>query len=75
MKSQPTFSRFSSQSSFLTETNLGELATALYSSLLVMKKFFVAIFISNRDEKDRPSLISSAMVGFEMNGFSSLSHR
>ena len=63
------------QKSSQIETNLCEMATALSSSLLAMKIFFIAIFNSNKDEKERPLLISFATVDFETNGFSSLFHR
>ena len=60
------------QKSPLIKTNLCEMVIVLSSSLLAMKIFFIAIFVSNRDKKERSSLISLATVGFEMNGFSSL---
>jgi len=81
MKKQPTLFHLmamnvvSSQKSSLTEANLCEMAIALSLSLLVMKTFFIVTFVSNRDEKERSLLISFAMVGVEMNGFSSVFRR
>ena len=51
--------------SSLAEMNLYEMEFTLSSSLLAMKTFFIAIFVSNRDEKQRSSPISFATVGLK----------
>ena len=63
------------QKSSLIEMNFCEMAITLSSNLLAMKTFLIAIFVSNRDEKERPLLILFVTVGFETNGFLSQFHR
>jgi len=60
--------------SSLIETNLCEMTIALSSSLSAMKTFFIAVFISSRDEKERPLLILSLTACFSVVLFCSEVH-